>query len=135
MDSVLLPYLRDQAAWDWVWCAVTQAVLQVCLPHVALTGIFGAQKQFNKCLLSKRTSGKMKIPPSGPSVQHLVCSSHSVSTWLIMLYFTSLYIQNLEPGVNYFGLVLFLRWIRGGTQGCPYQQPVSNEGAGISAVQ
>lgn len=24
----------------------------------------------------------------------------------------------LEPGVSYFGLVLFLRWIRGGTQGC-----------------
>ena len=75
------------------------------------------------------------MPSSGPSVQRLVCSSHSVSTWLTMLYFISLYIQNLEPGVSYFGIVLFLRWIRGGTQGCPYQHPVSNEGAGISAVQ
>ena len=75
------------------------------------------------------------MPSSGPSVQCLVCSSHSVSTWLTMLYFISLYIQNLEPGVSYFGIVLFLRWIRGGTQGCPYQHPVSNEGAGISAVQ
>lgn len=75
------------------------------------------------------------MPSSGLSVQRLVCSSHSVSTWLIMLHFISLYIQNLELGVSYFGIVLFLRWIRGGTHGCSYQHPVSNEGAGISAVQ
>ena len=64
------------------------------------------------------------------------CMQQPLGKYLVdNVYFISLYIQNLEPGVSYFGIVLFLRWIRGGTQGCPYQHPVSNEGAGISAVQ
>ena len=77
----------------------------------------------------------MKIPFVGLQVQCSICSGHSWSALLMMLYFNSFYVQNLESVINCFGTELFLRWMRSGAQNCPQQLPISNEGTDIYAVQ